>query len=153
MGDWRRAAVYEHRIDRVARRDKRLCKPRDLAFDPLALVAQALPGRSAEQTQAFTDWREPAVGIIFAQEQAVLRPRGKHPVWLAADSARHQVVNHHSDVRLVTPQNQRWLVANLKRGVDSRHQALSASFLVAGSAIDLAGEEEPVHQLGLPGRG
>src|ERR1700737_3515521 len=100
MGDWRRAAIHEHSIDRVARRDKRLCKPRDLALHPLALVAQALPGRSAEQTQAFTDWREPAVGIIFAQEQAVLRPRGKHPVWLPADSARHPGVHPPPEVRL-----------------------------------------------------
>ena len=105
------------------------------------------PGRGVEQAEPLADRRQPPVGVVLAQQQPILGARGEHPVRLAADSARHQVVDHHADIGLVAPQNQRRFAANLKRRVDSRHQTLRARFLVAGRAVDLAGEEQPATSL------
>ena len=70
------------------------------------LLLQALPTRRVDQAQALAQGRQPAIGVVVPQQQAVLGPAGEHAVRLV-DAAGHQVVDHHADVGLVAAEHQR----------------------------------------------
>ena len=64
--------------------------------------------------------RQPLVGVVGAQAQAVLGARGEHAVGLG-HAARDQVVDHHADVgrRRATARNRAPAAARLQRGVEA----------------------------------
>ena len=82
------------------------------------------------------------------EHQTILRAAGEHAVRLV-DAPGDQVVDQDPDVRPRAIEHERRLVADRQRGVDAGDQALGAGFLIAGRAVDLAGEEEVRDRLGL----
>ena len=85
--------------------------------------------------------REPDVGIVLPEQDAVFRPRGEHPVGFI-DPFRNEVVDQDTDVRLVPAQDKGLLSAQLPVGVDTRHNPLRRGFLITRGSIDLARQEE-----------
>src|SRR5205823_4219021 len=77
--------------------------------------------------------------VVLAQQQAVLRAAGEHAVGLAR-AARHQVIDEHSDVGLAALRYPGLALPHGERGIDAGDEALRGGFLVAGGAVDLAGE-------------
>ena len=77
----------------------------------------------------------------------MLGARSEHSIRLI-DTLRNEVVDQHTDVGLVTSQNERLLASEFEVGVDTRHQTLRGSLLVTRCAVDLTGEVEVVDQLG-----
>ena len=65
-----------------------------LRLQPLANAAASI------KPQPLGQRRQPAVGVVGPQQQAVLRPAGEHAIRLV-DAARDQVVDHHADVGLI----------------------------------------------------
>src|SRR5437667_6270568 len=78
----------------------------------------------------------------------MFRPRREHPVRLEA-ALRDQIVDENADVRFVTAQLECRTTHGASSRVDPRDDALSGGFFVAGRAVDLSGEKEPAHALGL----
>src|SRR3546814_1774799 len=70
-----------------------------------------------------------------------LGARGEHAVGLDR-ALGDQVVDQHADVGLVAARRPRLFLLHEARGVDTRDQPLRRGFLVAGGAVDLAGEEQ-----------
>ena len=80
-------------------------------------------------------------GIVGAQMQAELGPRGEHAIGFA-DAARHQIVDHHPEIGL-GPRHAQGRSSERRQGrVGAGQQALRRRFLVAGGAVDLPGEEQ-----------
>src|SRR5207302_5449902 len=63
------------------------------------------------------------------------------------DAARDEIVHQHPKVRLVASRPPGLAALHPKRSVDARKKPLGGSLLVAGSAIDLTGEEESLEAL------
>src|SRR5207248_197063 len=82
------------------------------------------------------------------KQQPELRARGEHAVRLLG-AARREVVDEHAHVRFVAAELQR---GGGSRGVHAGEKALDRGLLVARRAVDLAGEVEPAHALGLERR-
>src|SRR6185437_3987051 len=78
-------------------------------------------------------------------------PRGEHPVWLG-DAAGDEVVDHHAEIAIGAIEHDWRGTAGRKRGVEPSHKALGGSSLIAGGAVDLAGQEEALQTTGLEGR-
>ena len=117
-------------------------QPRGLrARSPRACSLKAAQRASSTRPSAPADLGEAQVGVVLAQLQAVLGAAGEHAVGLG-DAARDQVVDQHAEVGLVAARAPAGLAPRLQRGVDARQQPLRGRFLVAGRAVDLAGEEE-----------
>ena len=105
-------------------------------------------GRS-DQAQFQTQRRQPLISVIGAQPQAEFCPAGEHSVGLCRTTG-HQIINHHPDVAFVPPDPKAFRsTPRLQRGVGTRHKALRRRFFVARGAVDLPGEEQPWHPLGL----
>jgi hypothetical protein len=94
---------------------------------------------------------EAAVGVIAPKEQPVLGAGSEHAVGLAMLEA-DEIVDHDPDVRLVATEDQRRPLLEAERGVDPRDDSLAARLLVAARPIDLSGEMEAAHPLGLQRR-
>src|SRR4051794_9479351 len=77
-----------------------------------------------------SDLGEPGVGVVLAQQQAILRSRSKHPVRLDR-SLGYQIVDEHSDVSLVPSKNQWLLITDTSCRIDSRYKSLCCSFFVS----------------------
>ena len=92
--------------------------------------------------------REPQVGIVLAQQQPIFRAAREHPIRLAR-AARDEIVDEHADVGLVASRPPRCALLHAQRGVDAGEHALRRRFLVAGRAVDLAGEEQAGDELRL----
>ena len=87
--------------------------------------------------------RQPLVGIVGAQLQPVLGARGEHAIGLG-DAARHEIVDHDAEIAVGARDDEApAAAAGQQRRVDAGGQALGAGLLVAGRAVDLAGEEQP----------
>ncbi len=114
---------------------------------PGPLVASA-----RDQAEVVGERRQAEVGVVAAQQQAVLRARGQHPVGLD-ELLGDEVVDHHAEVALVAPQDDRVAPGRPSRGVDAGEEALPGGLLVAAGAVDLAGAEEAAHALRLQRRG
>ena len=113
-------------------------------FDP----SQPLPFDQSDRRRLE---REPQIGIVLAQHQAVLGPTSEHAVRLGA-TAGHEVVDHDPEVGLVAPQNKFRLALDLQRGVRPSDQPLPGGLLIAGGAIDLTRKIQPFDLLGFEGR-
>ena len=117
------------------------------------LRANASRRLGLDQPQRQSGRRQTLVGIVGAQAQAVFGARGEHAIGLG-DAARHQVVDHHAHIAVgarddeIAPTSGR-----LERGVDAGGDTLGARLLVAGGAVDLAGQEQPRQPLDLERRG
>ena len=83
------------------------------------------------------------------KRQPVFGARGEHAVRLG-DAARHQVVDHDADIAFGAVEDDRRARRRRARGVEAGDQALRGRLLVAGGAVDLAGQEEPGHALASP---
>ena len=64
--------------------------------------------------------RQALVGVVGAQRQAKLRPRGEHAIRFG-DSMGREIVDHHPQVGLSAVECCERLAAGLARGVDSRN--------------------------------
>ena len=92
-------------------------------------------------------WPEAQVGVVLAQEQTVLDPRGEHPVRFVS-AFGDKVVNHYADVRVGAGQLQRGSLLHAERGVGPGHKPLGRGFLVTGGAVYLPREVEVAERAG-----
>ena len=97
---------------------------------------QPLPGKAADPG---ADRAEPLVGVVRAQPETILGPRGEHPVRFA-DALGHQIVDQHADIGVSPVQDQGRPSGHRQTRVEPSHQALRRSFLVPRRPVDLAGE-------------
>ena len=74
---------------------------------------QPLPAGVVDQSRLAAERRQPAVGVVVPQQQAILGPAGEHAIRLV-DAARHQVVDQHADVRLAAVEHQRLVALQLR---------------------------------------
>src|SRR5690242_5060949 len=133
-----------------ARPEPGFAKRGGVRSDRVALAGEGGPARVVHQPEAPTRLREPQVGIVLAQLQAVLRPAREHPVRLG-DAARHEVVHQHPEVRLVAARAPSLFAPRGAGGVEAREEALRPGLFVTGGAVHLAREEEPRDRLALEG--
>ena len=103
-----------------------------------------------DQSQRTGAGRQAQVGVVGAEQEAVLGARGEHAVGFV-DVAGNQIVDEYADIGFVTLQNHAGLTCHGLGRIDAGHDALGGGFFVAGSAIDLAGEEEEGQALGFEG--
>src|SRR5688572_31282304 len=73
-----------------------------LAFDRITLPAERIPAWVVHQPEFATGLRQAEVGVVLAQHQAVFSAARKHAVRLG-NPPRHQVVDHHAQISLLTP--------------------------------------------------
>ena len=85
--------------------------------------------------------RQPLVGVVDPQAEPVLGARGEHPIGLA-DAARDEVVDEHADVGFGAVEGDAVGPGGEARRIEPGDKPLRRRFLVAGRAVDLAGQEE-----------
>ncbi|EXI71365.1 MAG: hypothetical protein AW07_03697 [Candidatus Accumulibacter sp. SK-11] len=124
--------------------------PQALLFagDGFALGAERRPALIVDQPQAASNLGQPQVGVVLAQRQAILGATGEHAVRFG-NAAGDQVVCQHTEVGLITARRPRLPLLHLQRRVGAGQQALRSSLLVAGGAVDLAGEKQTADGTGL----
>ena len=88
----------------------------------------------AERAESF-------VGIVLAEQNAVLGSGGEHAVGFVRAFV-DKVVDEHTDVGLVSAQHNGFLVAYLLYCVDSGHESLACGLFVTCGSVDLACEEQ-----------
>ena len=91
------------------------------------------------------------VGIVGPQGQAILRPRGEHPVRLG-DPAGHEIIDHHAEIAVRAIEHDRVGTAGRQSRVQARDNSLRRRLLISGRAVDLSGQEETRQALGLQRR-
>ena len=96
-----------------------------------------VPTLVANRARIPTNGRQSRIGIVPTQQHAMFGPTGKETVWLAW-AASHQVIEHYTDVRLVSRQSQWPLVSHPPSGIDTCNPALPSRFFISTGAIDLA---------------
>ena len=111
-----------------------------------ALGLERLPLGVADAAQGAADFRQAHVGIVFAQAQAVLGATGEHAVRFL-HALGDQIVDQHAQIRLGAARYPGFLVLRQQGRIQARQHALRGRFLVAGGAVDLAGEEQARHGL------
>ena len=84
-----------------------------------SLRCESCPVGIVDQTDAPAQRRQPAVGVVVAQQQAILGPAGEHAIRLI-DALGHQVVDEDADVRLAAIEDQAALALDLECRVDAR---------------------------------
>ncbi len=118
-------------------------EPRDHAVHAAPTLRFGIRYRRIEQTDATTVLGQPFRRRVHSEQQPVLRARGEHPVRLRRPP-RDEIVDQHAQVGLLATQVERRFTANGEGSVDPGHQAEPGRFLVAGRAVDLSGEVQPV---------
>ena len=113
----------------------------------LALAFHRSMSRSVDHTDLIGQRREPKIGVIRAQQQAMFGARCEHAIRLV-DLLGHQIVDQHPDVGLIAAQDKRILTTYLAGGIDASDQPLSGSLLIAGRSIDLTGQKQSRRTLG-----
>src|SRR5690606_10293352 len=135
------------RVERC-RVDAHGAKPLELARNRFALALEALPASVVDHAQPASDLGESQVGVVLTQAQAIFGAAGEHPVGLA-HPASEQVVDQDAEVGFVAPGAPTLLAAHLPAGIDAGEKTLRSRFLVAGGAVDLAGEKKAPDRLEL----
>ena len=102
---------------------------------------EPLPAPVVDQADPPAQLGQAEVGVVVPEQQPVLGAAGEHPVRLV-DPAGDQVVDQDADVGLRPVEDERARPRRRTGGVDPGDQALRGGLLVAGRAVDLAGEEE-----------
>src|SRR5690606_16524507 len=72
----------------------------------------------------------------------------EHAIRLAR-ATRDEIVDQHADVSFITTRPPGLALLHLQSSVDAREQTLCGRLLVTGRAVDLSGEEQAGHELGL----
>src|SRR5215469_11912674 len=101
------------------------------------------PGGVIDQSNPATVWREATIGVIDAQMQAKLGPRGEHPIRFVCSLA-DEVIDEDGGVGFGAIENQRRLALYFQCRIDAGHDPLACSFFIAAGAIDLSGEIKSV---------
>src|SRR3546814_4552878 len=78
---------------------------------------------------------------VDAQAEPVFRARGQHTVRLG-NALKHEIVDHHADIRIGAIEREGGEIARRRRGVDTGNKPLRCRLLIAGGAVDLAGAEQ-----------
>ena len=86
--------------------------------------------------------RETVQRVVLSHGKTKLRARGEESVGLI-HSARDEVVHEHADIGTLATKYERCTIARAQSGIQPRERSLPSCFFVAGSAIDLSGEEQP----------
>ena len=114
------------------------------AGEPRDSVAMTTPRSRPTQPISSPSRRQPLVGIVGAQRQAIFGARGEHAIGLA-DAPRDEIVDHHAEIGFGAIEEDRRAAPPARaRGVEPGDQSLRRRLLIAGRAIDLAGEEKSV---------
>ena len=93
---------------------------------------------------------QPFVGVVGAQRQPVFGARGEHAIGFA-DALGGEIVDHHAEIGFGAVENRApSCAAGAARRVEASDQPLRGRFLVAGGAVDLAGEKKPGRCAALP---
>ena len=121
---------------RRARPDPARMQPFELGVHGDALVLEEAPALVVDQPEFAARRREPEVGVVLAQREAVFRAAREHAVRLGR-AARDEVVDHHADVGIAAGREPRFALLHLQARVDAGEQALRGGFFVAGGAVDL----------------
>ena len=74
----------------------------------------------------------------------MLGPRGQHAIGLG-DALKHQIVDHHADIAVVPVKPDRIVAPRKARCIDAGDKTLGRRFLIAGRAVDLAGQIKARH--------
>jgi hypothetical protein len=143
-----RLAEHAQRIllGQQARIDPRRPEPLGLARDRVALPREGLPARVVDEAELAARFGEAEVGVVLAQLEAVLGAAGEHPVGLG-HAAGDQVVDQHPEVGLVAARRPGGVAAHKARSIQPGKQTLCGGLLVAGGAVELAGEEQTLDRL------
>ena len=138
--------------ERVARRrPQRHAGVRSRARRLRACARSAPSARRRRRPRSRPIGGQAQVGVVLAQLQPVFGARGEHAVRLGG-AVRDQVVDQHAEVGLVAARRPGLALLHEARGVEAGEQALRRGLLVAGGAVDLAGEEQARDRLGLQRR-
>ena len=147
-----RAQFAQPRVHRLGRREPRPAHAPEFGRDRVAPGAKARVRVVADEAELAPPLAQAQVGVVLAQQQAPLGARGEHPVGLAG-AAGDQVVDEDPEVGLRAVEDERRARLREAGRVDPGPEPLRRRLLVAGGAVDLAGEEEAADRLGLEGRG
>lgn len=85
--------------------------------------------------------QESVAGIILTKKKSAFSAACKHAIRFIR-SLRHKIVDHYTDVGILTTEDQRVFFFNVKRCINTCHQTLRCSFLVTRRTIDLSGKEK-----------
>ena len=107
--------------------------------------------RCVDESPRSAEYGEPFVGVVCAQEQAMLGARSKHAVGLAR-RAGDEVVEHHTGVGGVASETNALKAARASGRVEAGEKSLRSRLLVATGAVDLTCEKKPWNALGFGGR-
>ena len=121
-----------------------------LGGDRLALVIELLPALVIDQAELATGFGQTQIGVVLAQDQAILGAAGKHAIGLGRAHG-DQVIHQYTQVGLVPARIPLILFLRTQSRVDPGQQALGPSFFIAGGAVDLAGEIQALDKLGFQG--
>src|SRR5206468_2100806 len=113
--------------------------------------AERVPPDVVDHAQLAADFRQPHVRVVLAQAQPILGAAREHAIRLG-DAARDEIVDQHTEVRLIATRTPRVLPLDEQTSVDASQQPLSRSLLIASSAVDLTREEQPANYLSLQRR-
>ena len=84
---------------------------------------------------------EAKIRIVLAKQDTILRPRSKHAIGFI-HALRDQIIYQNTYIRLITTENERFLIMTLKMSIDPGHDTLSSRFLISGRTIDLSRQKE-----------
>ena len=85
--------------------------------------------------------QESVAGIILTKKKSAFSAARKHAIRFIR-SRRHKVVNHYTYVGILTTEDQRFFLFNVKRRINTCHQTLRCSFLVTRRTINLSGKKK-----------
>ena len=128
--------------------DHQPAKPGRQPLYRLAFFAEPAPALLINQAERAGLFREAQIGVVFAQQQAIFGPAGKHAIRLRR-ALRDQVVNQHAQIGLVAAREPGRLVFCPPGRVQAGQQTLRGGLFITRGAIDLAGKEQPLDKPGL----
>ena len=117
-------------------------------FDRCLFGRQPFPTLVVDQPHFACPRRQPSIGVVLSQQQPEFGSAGEHAIRFI-DAARHQIVNHHADIRRFAAERQWFAAGECQRRVGAGNEPLCSRLFVAGRAVDLPGKIEPRHHFGL----
>src|SRR5712692_2332369 len=115
-------------------------------LDGLALPTEGVPAMVIHETKSPAGLGQAQIGVVLAQLEAIFRAAREHAIGLR-HPARDQIIDEHTEVRLVAAWPPCRLALRAQSCVHASEQALGGGFFIAGRAVDLAGEVEPLERL------
>ena len=92
------------------------------------------------------DGRQPGVGVVLTEGQAVLAAAGHHPVGVH-DALGHKVIHQCAEIARLPGQDELAFAQCVPGSVQTGQQALRGGFLVARGAVELSRTVESPHHL------